>query len=159
MFENHDRSPAHSDYWLAFHTGDLYLLRGYDEDSHPDRVEPGTVFSVNLPLWRAGEALLHAASYTAALGVPEVTVNFYARWTGLRDRVLTGWPDAWDHAEGTSAIDTASADVEFVASSLGSMSTLTSVVCELTEPLFAGFDGHRSDRAYVQRHLEQMMKR
>ncbi|PRQ08247.1 hypothetical protein [Enhygromyxa salina] len=159
MFENQDRSPAHSDYWLTSNDGNLYLLRGYDEDSHPDRIELGTAFSVSLPVWRVGEALLHVASYTAALGVPEATVDFFARWSGLRGRRLTGWPDAWDHAQGQSTIDTVSADVEFVASSVESLSTLTSLVCELTAPVLAGFDGHRLTRGHVQKHLEQLLTR
>ncbi|NJK31029.1 MAG: hypothetical protein HC927_00700 [Deltaproteobacteria bacterium] len=86
--------PAHSDYWRASGTGALYLWRGYEEDSHPDRLPVGMHMSTTLPIWRVGEALLHVRELAALLGLPEHTrVVFRARWTGLLDRTLTHWPD------------------------------------------------------------------
>ncbi len=50
---------AHSDFWRAAPTARLFLVRGYQEDSQ-ETFLPGTIMDTKLPIWRMGEALLHA---------------------------------------------------------------------------------------------------
>jgi transcriptional regulator with XRE-family HTH domain len=84
---------AHSDYWRAVPPGRQFLLRGYQEDGQ-ETFPPGTVFDSTLPIWRLGEALLHAEKLAALLRKNEsasVTVRFRAIYIGLSGRVLRSW--------------------------------------------------------------------
>jgi hypothetical protein len=57
-----NRDSAHSDFWRAHPAGLLFLQRGYDEDSL-ERIEPGTLLDVTMPIWRVGEAMLFASRF------------------------------------------------------------------------------------------------
>ncbi|MCA9699741.1 MAG: hypothetical protein KC431_19600, partial [Myxococcales bacterium] len=86
--------PAHSDFWRASGQGCAYLRRGYEEDSSPDRLPPGRHFSNSTPIWRLGEALLHARDLATLLALEgHHTLAFRARWQGLAGRTLTAWPE------------------------------------------------------------------
>lgn len=52
---------AHCDFWRAAPSGRLMLIRGYQEDAQ-ETFPAGTIFDTTLPIWRLGEAFLHAAS-------------------------------------------------------------------------------------------------
>lgn len=80
--------PAHADFWRASPTGRLFLLRGFDEDSHRDTVAPGTAFDITLPVWRMGECLSHAAHVAQRLAGESRPVTFYLTWKGLAGREL-----------------------------------------------------------------------
>lgn len=45
----------------------MFLLRGYQEDSNPNSIEPETIFDLTLPVWRVGECLLNAERLATAL--------------------------------------------------------------------------------------------
>lgn len=84
---------AHADFWRITPDALAYLIRGYQEDGSDmeragRRVAPGTVFDVNLPVWRTGEALLHAARFSKKLVGHPATIRFVAHYTGLSDRTL-----------------------------------------------------------------------
>lgn len=84
---------AHSDYWRAVPPGRQFLLRGHQEDGQ-ETFPPGTVFDSTLPIWRLGEALLHAEKLATLLRKDEsapVTVRFRSIYTGLSGRVLRSW--------------------------------------------------------------------
>ena len=57
---------AHCDFWRAAPTGRMFLIRGYQEDAQ-ETFAPGTIFDTGLPIWRLGEALLHAARLATLL--------------------------------------------------------------------------------------------
>jgi len=77
------------DYWTAKATGFFYQTRGFEEDLE---LQPGAaVFDVTLPIWRMGEAMLHAARMARNYGTPVEHIRFYSRYQGLADRVL------WSH--------------------------------------------------------------
>jgi transcriptional regulator with XRE-family HTH domain len=81
---------AHCDFWRAAPSARMFLMRGYQEDSL-EAVPPGKIFDTTLPIWRLGEALLHAANLAALLranDTTEVTVHFRALYTGLTGRTL-----------------------------------------------------------------------
>jgi len=97
--------PAHGDFWRASTTGRFYLLRGYEEDSYPDRVRPGKISSGSLAVWRVAEALLHAEQAVNRFADGGAWVHFVARWEGLRDRSWsTGPMSSWGHDRGQPAL-------------------------------------------------------
>jgi transcriptional regulator with XRE-family HTH domain len=86
---------AHCDFWRAAPTGRMFLIRGYQEDSE-ETFPPGKIFDTTLPIWRLGEALLHAARFAALMKREEssvITVKFRVLYTGLTGRVLKAWAD------------------------------------------------------------------
>jgi len=86
------RDPAHSDFWRASPHGQLFLIRGYQEDGlDNERTPPGTVFDITLPTWRIGEILLHAASMAQQFEAPEAQIVLVVEWTGLANRELTSF--------------------------------------------------------------------
>ena len=76
---------AHSDFWRAEPGGRLGLIRGHQDDDAPS---PGSVFTVELPIWRLGEVLMHAHALADALDTPDAEVTFIARYEGLSGREL-----------------------------------------------------------------------
>lgn len=80
--------PAHADFWRSSTEGQLLLIRGFDEDSSPERATPGTAFDITLPAWRIGECLMHAAYFAARLVPDPRAVTFSVTWAGLRNREL-----------------------------------------------------------------------
>jgi transcriptional regulator with XRE-family HTH domain len=101
------RDAAHCDFWRATPTGRMFLIRGYQEDSQ-ETFSPGTIFDTGLPIWRLGEALLHAARLAALLKAEEssnIAVKFRVLYTGLTGRVLKAWtnPLADLFVEGSAA--------------------------------------------------------
>ncbi|MBZ6078464.1 helix-turn-helix transcriptional regulator [Microvirga puerhi] len=84
---------AHADFWRALPSGQLFLMRGYQEDAQ-DTFPPGTIFDATLPVWRLGEGLLHAEKLASLLWKSDakpITVRFRAVYTGLSGRVLRSW--------------------------------------------------------------------
>lgn len=85
---------AHCDFWRAAPTGRAFILRGYQEDGQ-DTFASRTIFDVTLPIWRMGEAFLHAASLAKLMSKEpdDVKVRLRAYYTGLSGRVLRNWAD------------------------------------------------------------------
>jgi hypothetical protein len=81
------RTPAHCDFWRAHPDGRLFLQRGYDEDES-ERVQPGTCIDITLPIWRVGEAMLHAARLSQTFG-DNPTIVVRCNYSGLQGRFLT----------------------------------------------------------------------
>jgi transcriptional regulator with XRE-family HTH domain len=82
------RDAAHSDFWRISPDGYAFLLRGYQEDGLEQR-PPATLFDITLPVWRAGEVLLHAEKLAANLIDGPATVSFAVHYRGLAGRSLT----------------------------------------------------------------------
>ena len=79
--------PAHSDFWRADKSVNLYTIRGYMEDELEQR-PPGKVIDITFPVWRVGEATYFALRYAEKFetaGALEIRVRF----TGLNGRTLT----------------------------------------------------------------------
>lgn len=84
---------AHSDFWRASPGGRLFLIRGYQEDGQ-ETFPPGSIFDTTLPIWRMGEALLHAEKLAKLLRERDdkpIKVQFRVIYTGLNGRVLRSW--------------------------------------------------------------------
>lgn len=82
------RGPAHCDFWRSSRDGQLYTIRGYSEDSIPEKVPAGKVIDLVLPIWRIGEGLLFASRFAKNFeGVESIAIE--CTFTGLQERYLT----------------------------------------------------------------------
>ena len=120
-------------------------------------IEPGTSLDLTLPIWRVGEALLHAAYLAGRLGAN--SVSFAARYSGLHDRRLTQWVNPMDYgwAAGISKDDSVALATHVAADALGA--NLIEVVQSVLSPLYERFDFTRLPLDVVQRELNRLRKR
>jgi hypothetical protein len=143
--------PSHSDYWRADPSGRFFLLRGFEEDDEPERRAPGTVFDFLLPVWRCGEALLHASRVAVALGAPEATITFRASWTGLQGRALRSLWERRLMDGGHAREDAVVSHIEVSADSISP--NLPEILQQLLAPLYAVFDFFQMPRSLVEEEL------
>lgn len=80
-------SGAHSDFWRVVPDGTAFLLRGYQEDFRGD-VTPGKCLDAITPIWRIGEAMLHAMRLAMQMDASESPIAFSFEWSGLKGRQL-----------------------------------------------------------------------
>jgi len=91
--ERHSDDAAHSDFWRAAPSGRLFFMRGYTEDSQ-ETFPPGTILDTILPIWRMGEALLHAEKLASLMRQNDraaPAIRFRALYSGLSGRILRAW--------------------------------------------------------------------
>ncbi len=83
---------AHCDFWRAAPEGRVVLIRGYQEDGQ-ETFPAGTIFDTTLPIWRTGEALLHATRLAKLISVDPAatTIRLRSLYTGLQGRDLRAW--------------------------------------------------------------------
>ncbi len=152
--------PAHSDFWRVSTTGQLLLIRGYEEDSLENRrtVPPGTVFDLTLPIWRIGECLLFIQRFATEANAADSTVSVRCEWTGLRGRRLTVLErrrhlsrDYASRSDGYHA--TLTIPVERISGAL------PEIVRELVDPLYALFDFFQPPEAIYAEELGRMQRR
>lgn len=84
---------AHSDFWRVTTGGELFLIRGYIEDTpeckYPRAITtPGTAFDLILPIWRIGECLLFIQRFATEAAAEDSNVSVHCEWTGLKGRTL-----------------------------------------------------------------------
>jgi hypothetical protein len=132
--------PAHSDFWRAAPNGFLYLIRGYDDDSNPDRFPPGELFDVTLPIWEVAPCLLHAARLAEALGDSAAQVRVRVIWQGIAGRTLSTWatPRRVPPSRRPAVQDVVHAETSVSADRV--RDNLPELMQELTEDLYASFD-------------------
>lgn len=148
---------AHSDFWRISLQGEAMLVRGYNEDEIPQRYKPGTIFDLTVPIWRIGDCLMQASAFAAAVGVPDVEVNFMTQWRGLADRALV-------HVEGTRFVhegricrqDEFDHTMSVVASSIPEQ--LPELVHGFMAPLYGLFDFMELPKALVDEELKKMQR-
>ena len=163
IIDSHLNDPAHSDFWRGSPRGSMFLLRGYEEDSAPDRWDPGTALEVTLPVWRVGECLLHAERLALAVGVPSSPVVFRAHWRGLSGRNLRALPtatrafDDFDVRGHRCTEDEAQSEIVIAADRIGV--NLPEIVGELVGPLYEAFDFFALDPEIVRAELSHMRGR
>jgi hypothetical protein len=140
---------AHSDFWRVSADGKAYLLRGYQEDSAADRLSPGTVLDLTIPVWRTGECLLHAARFAERLG--GARIEFGMTWTGLSGRQLSTFasPERFIGGQFIGRQDKVSAAIETDVAAV--RDTLPELVQRLVEPMYASFEFFKpGDLLYAQ---------
>ncbi|HLJ64585.1 MAG TPA: helix-turn-helix transcriptional regulator [Stellaceae bacterium] len=151
---------AHSDFWRAAPSGRLMLMRGYQEDGQ-ETFPPGTIFDTTLPLWRMGEAFLHAARLSALLAPRprETKVHLRFLYTGLTGRDLRAWalPQSVDQWRGNrSRSDEVLLEATTLASDIAP--NLAHHLHPLVASLFERFGVAGLSQSFVESELERMRK-
>ncbi|MTW18785.1 hypothetical protein GJ689_21525 [Rhodoplanes serenus] len=82
------RSPDTLDFWRVSADGKAFMIRGLNEDSHPDLQEPGKHLDITTPTWRLADGLTHAANLARELKLKDGFVDFDLQWSGLSEREL-----------------------------------------------------------------------
>lgn len=144
---------AHSDFWRISPDGLAFLLRGYQDDGE-GRAKASS-FSIEIPIWRAGETLLHAAQFAENMVDGPTTINFIAHYTGLAGRRQTSSERGRDFYENNIARQdkiTLSTTVE--ASAI--KPNLPEIVQPLLAPLYALFDFSELSMDFVVAELTEM---
>jgi transcriptional regulator with XRE-family HTH domain len=155
--ENEGRDPAHSDFWRASPHGQLFLIRGYEEDGWENkRTPPGTVFDITLPTWRIGEVLLHAASMAKKFEAPQAQIILVVEWTGLTNRELLSFANKRRALlEGYHARqDRYRTNIAVQAEQISD--TLPELVYRLVRPLYELFDFFQLPATLVSEELAEM---
>lgn len=143
---------AHSDFWRAEPEGRLGLIRGHQDD---DSTSPGSIFTVELPIWRLGEVLMHAHSLANALDIPGAEVTFLARYEGLSGRQLITRSMEWlVPGQYRSRQDVYQGELETDASDIPSL--LPELVFKLAAPLMALFGLYELPPRMVRDELSKM---
>ena len=152
---------AHSDFWRVSATGELFLIRGYDEDSLEQRARPlapGTVLDLTLPIWRIGECLLFIQRLATEADAANSTVSVYCEWTGLQGRTLTMLqPRRHMYRRHTSHSDSYTASITLPAERISA--ALPEIVRELVNPLYALFDFFQPPATIYAEELGRMQRR
>jgi hypothetical protein len=156
------REPAHSDFWRAAPDGRFFLLRGFQEDELEEfkgKIQPGTSLDREMPFWRVGECLLHAARMAERLGVPRTSVHVRFTWTGLAGRRLADLVNPWGHRDrgGISRQNLVHSEVTVDADRIRLQ--LADLVAVLTQPLFESFDFEVPDKERIAAALSRMLQR
>ncbi len=154
------RDAGHADFWRISPAGLAYLIRGYQEDDLGDRhgrktYVPGTAFDLTIPVWRMGEALLHAQRLATNLFEGPATVKFVAMYEGLAGRELVTLDGRRVLFEGKVARQDAITLTTHV-SAQAIETNLPEVVHPLLEPLYALFDFFALSSHLVSEELARM---
>lgn len=149
---------AHCDFWRAAPSGRMFLIRGYQEDAQ-ETFPPGTIFDTTLPIWRLGEALLHASKLASLIArdPKKTTVRLRALYTGLSGRDLRAWasPASVDFfGGGRSRTDEALLEIEAPAAAIEP--ELGRFVYPLVASLFERFGVTGVSTEFVDSVLQQM---
>lgn len=150
------RDAAHSDFWRISPGGLAFLLRGYQEDGLQQR-PPATLFDVTLPVWRVGEAIIHAERLAGNLVDGPAAVTFAVHYSGLAGRSLTSVDGSRLLFEGKAARQdsiTLRSTVEVASIA----PNLPEVVHPLLAPLYALFDFFDLPVALVTEELARMRR-
>jgi hypothetical protein len=151
------RDPSDADFWIANPRGEMYLLRGYQEDSPQANMEPGTILDITLPIWRTGECLLHAARMGAKLGAQSVEIQM--TWTGISGRILSSWAsrDRFMQSGRTSAQHAFTSSASCSINEINE--NLPAIAQHLVEPLFAVFDFFQPPESIYEEEIQKLMAR
>jgi transcriptional regulator with XRE-family HTH domain len=149
---------AHCDFWRAAPEGRLMIIRGYQEDGQ-ETFPAGSIFDTTLPIWRMGEAFLHASKLAKLiardLSNTKVRVRFL--YTGLQGRSLRAWasPMSVDYFGGGHArSDEAMLEGTAIASEIDA--DLARHVYPMVSSLFERFNVTGISEEFVAAELERM---
>jgi hypothetical protein len=152
--DRHLRSPAHCDFWRAHPDGQFFLLRGYDEDSI-ERVAPGSVTDITLPIWRVGEAMLFISRLARQYDVEDPEIFVKCRYSGLRGRslnYLTPGRLFFDHR--VAADDAAELQTRATATEIDE--NLVEVLQPMLAPLYEKFGFFELSRDSIRAEVERL---
>jgi hypothetical protein len=136
----------------------MFLIRGYQEDGQ-ETFPPGTLFDMTLPVWRMGEAFLHAARLAKLLAraPDETTIRMRFLFTGLQGRDLRNWasPLSTGFFTGERA-RSEEATLQGVAPVLDIEPNLAAHVQPLVSSLFERFSVSGISRDFIATELDRM---
>ena len=155
------RDSAYSDFWRIRPDGFAFLLRGFQEDGRdreqPGRaaIAPGTAFDLTFPVWRCGEALLHASRLASHLFEGPTTIQFLARYEGLAGRTLISMNNSrhvWENdvARQDSIVLKTHVDAQAI------LPNLPEIVHPFLSPLYALFNFFELPMQLVKEELARM---
>ncbi|HEY0310950.1 MAG TPA: helix-turn-helix domain-containing protein [Allosphingosinicella sp.] len=150
---------AHSDFWRVSNEGRAFLRRGYQEDG-PDNLQPGAVFDITLPIWRAAEVILHAAALAHRLAAPDSTaLHIRAGFTGLEGRELASWakPLLRGVVEPGRRARATAATVGVSLTVREALEALEGPLTRFLVPLYERFDGYRLTESLVAQELAELL--
>jgi len=149
---------AHSDFWRASLDGRLYLRRGYQEDT-ADMLQPATIFDLTLPVWRAGEALLHAYHLAEAVAVSQKSeCHFSVFYRGLTGRELKSWANPYREVFEIHRGRVGEVKNTVRCRSLQIKEQLVELVYDLLVPIYESFDFFELKRELVEDELSKLQK-
>jgi hypothetical protein len=99
--ENAEGATDELDYWRVSPAGKAYSIRGLNEDSHPDLVQPGVGFDISAPARRLADGLTHASNLARQLGRQTGQIDFDFLWSGLAGRRLVSIANRRRHLSNT----------------------------------------------------------
>jgi hypothetical protein len=154
--DRRSRDPAHCDFWRAHPSGLLFLLRGYDEDSS-DRVKPGTILDITMPIWRVGEAMLYASRLARLFDAGDPDILVRCRYYGLRGRRLDCLTPG-RHFSFERLCNDDNADLQTQATASQMDDNLVEVLHSLLVPLYERFAFFELSREIVRAEIERMRR-
>lgn len=152
----------HSDFWRFHPEGLGFFLRGYHIDYVESAKPPGTMFYINIPIWRVGEALLHAQTVSRKLFATPEGIRFVAKFTGLRGRKLAYGVSGGSHYIPTGNADAAAEDTVKLSKYIGVSEIdhrLPELVHSLLTDLFVHFGFSRIELNTVTNELNRMINK
>lgn len=155
------RDASHADFWRIHPDGLAFLLRGYQEDDLRAEIHgigdigAGTAFDVSLPIWRVGEALLHAKSLADHLFEGSVTIKAAVTYEGLANRALVSIGNQ-RMVFGDRVCRQEAISLETHVDAQTIETNLPEVVHPLLKPLYALFDFYDLPRQIVVEELARM---
>ena len=154
---------AHSDFWRASNTGQLFIVRGYPEDSTEARVAgspaPGTAFDLTYPIWKIGECLLFIQRFATEIDAEESMVSVRCQWSGLKERELAALfnPRRGLYRDYRTQTNKCASEVTVPVARISG--SLPEIVRELVNPLYALFDFFEPPADIYIEELTRMQRR
>ena len=150
-----ERSAAHSDFWRVSMGGQLYIIRGYQEDDLEQ--EPvGEAFDATLPIWRVGEGILFAGKFAETFEHVE-SVAIRCRYTGLTGRrlcsVTRGYPFFGEEISNTDGTT-----LTYQVTPQQIRDNLAEILYELLRPLYECFSFYQPAFVLVEQELEELRR-
>ena len=152
---NTHSGPLYADFWRASQSGQLYLIRGYGEDSaemnSSSRREPGEFLTIDISVIRIWESLRIASRFARTFeDVDEMIVQ--CQYTGLSGRrLIDSSKPAFSIRRGVSEVGEVSLHGQFTLQQLED--NMPEVLQQLMAPLFEHFNFFRLTLDHVQNVL------
>lgn len=161
MKDTKKKDGAHSDFWRVSPEGLAYIVRGYREDSSPNKTNPGETLWIQTPIVIIGECLLHAKRFAGELKVQEATIRFKIEWHGLMDRRLDDFYSGHGGDNWFKLVDKQchqneilSPVVEVTVEAISD--NLPEIIEKITKSLYESFDFYEIRMEIIQRELKKL---
>ncbi|HEY9683245.1 MAG TPA: RNA-binding domain-containing protein [Drouetiella sp.] len=150
---------AHSDFWRASRTGELYLRRGFQEESIASSRKENNELVIDplLLIWRVAECLLHIERFALKAEMPEGSMfSAQLELTGIKDRRLEYLNAGYWPVRGTfrSSVTEARSELTGRCELIGT--NLVEFTHSITKPILEQFDFFDFTLDDVRKQIELM---